>query len=179
MAEVIKYGVIWDEELFFFFFSAERLDDLSYLSEELLQTIITRSCQAKADVVSKDEKEAGLRAILNYGHTIGHAIESLTNYTTFVHGEAVAIGMVAAGKIAVEMQMWTQAEAKRQDDLIQKVGLPTDIPAELDVERILETLKNDKKVKEGKVRFILPNQIGKVTMTDQVSADIIRRVLIQ
>ncbi len=178
MAEVIKYGVIWDRDLFDKLASySDRLDDLEYLSDELLETIIARSCQAKADVVSKDEKEAGLRAILNYGHTIGHAVESLTNYKQFVHGEAVAIGMVAAGKIATHMGLWTIDEAKRQDGLIEKTGLPTQIPAELTIEAILETIKSDKKVKAGKVRFILPTAIGTVTISDKVTPEIIKAAL--
>src|SRR4028118_1721468 len=106
MAEVIKYGVIWDAELFAQMEQCDRLDQLRYLENGLLQEILSRSCQAKADVVSKDEKEAGLRAILNYGHTIGHAVESLTGYRLFNHGEAVAIGMVAAGQLAVELNLW-------------------------------------------------------------------------
>lgn len=178
MAEVIKYGVIWDRDLFdrLAHFS-DRLDTLESLSDELLETIILRSCQAKADVVSKDEKEAGLRAILNYGHTIGHAIESLTNYQQFVHGEAVAIGMVAAGKIATQMGLWTRNDNQRQDELIKKAGLPTEIPTEITVEAILESIKGDKKVKAGKVRFILPNTIGAVTISDRVTSEIIRAAL--
>ena len=177
MAEVIKYGVIRDADLFSQLENAARLDSLEYISEELLFTIITRSCQAKADVVSQDEKEAGLRAILNYGHTVGHAIESLTNYDTFVHGEAVAIGMVAAGKIALASQLWTEAEARRQDNLIEKTGLPTQLPANLDLEAIIETLKTDKKVKAGKVRFVLPTQIGQVTITDRIAPDLLTKIL--
>jgi 3-dehydroquinate synthase len=177
MAEVIKYGVIWDADLFTKLEQAEHLDSLEDISDELLETIISRSCQAKADVVSRDEREAGLRAILNYGHTIGHAIESLTNYKQFVHGEAVAIGMVAAGKIAIQMGLWTQEEAKRQDVLIEKTGLPTDIPAELKIDAILETIKSDKKVKAGKVRFILPTTIGRVMITNQVTSESITEAL--
>jgi 3-dehydroquinate synthase len=128
MAEVIKYGVIWDAELFAQLEASKRLDQLRYLDEGLLPEILKKSCQAKADVVSKDEKEAGLRAILNYGHTIGHAVESLTGYRAVNHGEAVAIGMVAAGQIAVELQFWDKADAQRQDALIQKAGLPDKLP---------------------------------------------------
>jgi len=177
MAEVIKYGIIWDAELFAKLEEAKRLDQWRYLDQELLSTILIRSCQAKADVVSKDEKEAGLRAILNYGHTIGHAVESLTGYKLVNHGEAVAIGMVAAGKIAVKLKLWQEEEAQRQDALIQKAGLPTQLPAGLDLEAILDTLQTDKKVQDGKVRFILPTQIGQVTITDQVPRDVIREVL--
>ena len=182
MAEVIKYGIIWDADLFSKLEMCQRLDQLRYVDEELLETIIVRSCQAKADVVSQDEKEAGLRAILNYGHTIGHAVESLTGYKLVNHGEAVAIGMVAAGQIAVQLKMWKQEEAQRQDALIQKTGLPTQLPSGLDIEAIIDSLQTDKKVKDGKVRFVLPTQIGKVKITDEtneVPADVIRQVLRQ
>ena len=173
MAEVIKYGVIWDADLFTKLEQHDQLDSLEHVGSNLLETIVTRSCQAKAEVVGQDEKEAGLRAILNYGHTIGHAVESLTHYQQFVHGEAVAIGMVAAEKIAVEMNLWTQAAADRQNALIIKAGLPTEIPQQLAIADILETIKSDKKVSAGKVRFILPTAIGKVIITDQVTPEII------
>ncbi|HEY9629693.1 MAG TPA: 3-dehydroquinate synthase [Coleofasciculaceae cyanobacterium] len=177
MAEVIKYGVIWDAELFAQLESADRLDQQRYISEELLQTILSCSCRAKAHVVSKDEKEAGLRAILNYGHTIGHAVESLTGYRIVNHGEAVAIGMVAAGQIAVALSLWTQEESDRQRLLIQKAGLPTQLPAAVNIEAIVAALQTDKKVEAGRVRFVLPTQIGAAIVTDQVSAETIRQVL--
>jgi 3-dehydroquinate synthase len=177
MAEVIKYGIIWDLDLFEQLEAAPRLDQQRYISDELLQTILTRSCQAKAHVVSQDEKEAGLRAILNYGHTIGHAVESLTGYRTINHGEGVAIGMVAAGQIAVELGLWDQESADRQQVLLEKTGLPTQIPAELKIDAILETLQTDKKVKSGKVRFVLPTKIGAAIVTDQATDDVIRQVL--
>ena len=177
MAEVIKYGVIWDEDLFTKLEHYGKLDSLENVGNTFLETIITRSCQSKAEVVGQDEKEAGIRAILNYGHTIGHAVESLTHYQQFVHGEAVAIGMVAAGKIALEMGLWTQAEADRQDALIAQAGLPTDIPSEIAIADILETIKSDKKVKAGTVRFILPTAIGKVIISDQVTSEIIVKAL--
>jgi 3-dehydroquinate synthase len=177
MAEVIKYGVIWDAELFSQMEESKRLDQMRYLNEGLLTEILNKSCQAKADVVSKDEKEAGLRAILNYGHTIGHAVESLTGYRIVNHGEAVAIGMVAAGEIAVHLNLWDKESTQRQDALIKKAGLPTRLPAGLDIDAIADVLQTDKKVKAGKVRFILPTQIGVVTITDEVPADVIRQVL--
>lgn len=177
MAEVIKYGVIWDQELFVALEEHEQLDSLDHVGNDLLETIMTRSCQAKADVVGQDEKEAGLRAILNYGHTIGHAVESLTHYQQFVHGEAVAMGMVAAGKIAVAMNLWTEEDLDRQNALITKAGLPTELPQEIAIADILEVIKSDKKVTAGKVRFILPTAIGKVMITDQVTPEIITQAL--
>ena len=177
MAEVIKYGIIWDRDLFTKLEQAENIDRFASINPELLQTILVRSAQAKAEVVSQDEKEAGLRAILNYGHTIGHAVESLTNYQQFVHGEAVAIGMIAAGKIANLMGLWTEEETNRQNKLITRTKLPTKIPTELDINAIIETLKSDKKVKAGKVRFILPTKIGKVTITDKVTDEMIENII--
>lgn len=179
MAEVIKYGIIWDAQLFTKLEESKRLDQRRYLSEELLSIILAHSCQAKADVVSKDEKEAGLRAILNYGHTIGHAVESLTGYKLVNHGEAVAIGMVAAGQIAAQLGLWTPAEAQRQDTLIRRVGLPTQLPQKLEIDAILNALQIDKKVKDGKVRFVLPTQIGAATVTDEVPSALIKQVLRQ
>lgn len=182
MAEVIKYGVIWDAQLFAQMEKCDRLDGRRYLEEGLLQEILSRSCQAKADVVSKDEKEAGLRAILNYGHTIGHAVESETDYCLVNHGEAVAIGMVAAGQLAVERQLWDRSSHERQVTLIKKAGLPTQLPAGIDIEEILEKLQNDKKVKDGRVRFVLPTQIGAAKVTDdddQVPSEQILQVLRQ
>ena len=177
MAEVIKYGVIWDKDLFTKLEQADTLDNIEQLSPELLKIIITRSCQAKVDVVSQDEKEAGLRAILNYGHTIGHAIESLTGYGTINHGEAVAMGMVAAGKIAVKMGLWTETDVQRQEQLLQKTALPTQVPGILNTAEVMESLQLDKKVKAGKIRFILPTEIGKVIISDRVSSKVIQDVL--
>ncbi len=177
MAEVIKYGVIWDSDLFATLEAAPRLDQYRYLSDDLLHTILTRSCQAKADVVSQDEKEAGLRAILNYGHTIGHAVESLMHYRGVNHGEAVAIGMVAAGAIAVTLGCCDQALATRQLALLHKTNLPTRLPASLNLDDLLLALLNDKKVESGRVKFILPEAIGKVRITDQVPDDCLRSVL--
>jgi 3-dehydroquinate synthase len=179
IAEVIKYGVIWDAELFNQLENAPTLEHLGAMDETLLQEILFRSCQAKAHVVSKDEKEAGLRAILNYGHTIGHAVESLTGYRTINHGEAVAIGMVAAGQIAADLQLWDRDASQRQLKLIQKAQLPIHLPSNLDIDGIITALQTDKKVKSGQVRFVLPTQIGRATVTDQVPTTTIRQVLEQ
>ena len=179
MAEVIKYGVIWDKALFEQLEAAPSLQNLSDLPSGLLATLITRSCQAKVDVVSQDEKEAGLRAILNYGHTLGHAVESLTGYSQVNHGEAVGIGMVAAGQIAVHLGLWSPTDCDRQNALITKTGLPQAMPSHLSFQAILDTLQTDKKVKAGKVRFILPEAIGQVKITDEVTEAILKQVIDQ
>ncbi len=177
IAEVIKYGIIWDADLFAQLEQAKSIDSFKKIDPDLLQTILVRSAKVKADIVSKDEKEAGLRAILNYGHTIGHAVESLTNYQSFVHGEAVAIGMVTAGKIAAVMGNWGEPEAKRQDELIKKAGLPLKIPTQLNKQTIITTLQSDKKVKAGKVRFVIPTEIGLATITDKVTTRVIEKAI--
>ncbi|MFM7471188.1 MAG: 3-dehydroquinate synthase, partial [Nodosilinea sp.] len=168
MAEVIKYGVIWDLPLFEALEAAPRLDQYRYLNDQLRQTILTHSCQAKAEVVSQDEKEAGLRAILNYGHTIGHGIESLMHYRGINHGEAVALGMVAAGRIASRLGFWSDGEERRQLALIEKAGLPTRLPSALDPGALLTALQGDKKVESGQVRFVMPRGLGAAQVTSAV-----------
>jgi 3-dehydroquinate synthase len=168
MAEVIKYGIIWDADLFEQLEDSSRIDQRRYFSTELLMDMLRRSCQAKVDVVSQDEKESGLRAILNYGHTIGHAIESLTHYRMFNHGEGVGLGMIAIGNIAARLELWSDDCRDRQFRLIRKVGLPTQLPASFETEAVLEMLTADKKVQAGRVRFIMPKGIGTVEITDEV-----------
>lgn len=177
VAEVIKYGVIWDLPLFEKLEAAARLDDFNHVSEALLQYMLEHSCQAKADVVSQDVREGGIRAILNYGHTIGHAVESLTGYSEINHGEAVGIGMVAAGQIAVDMGLWAQSATDRQNVLIKKTALPTQLPASVRTDDILTAIKSDKKVQAGTVRFVLPKGIGEAFVSDRVDAEDTRRVL--
>ncbi|MBE9079592.1 3-dehydroquinate synthase [Romeria aff. gracilis LEGE 07310] len=179
VSEVIKYGVIWDRPLFEALEAAPRFDRQRTVSDDLLQMMLTHSCQAKADVVAADEKEGGLRAILNYGHTVGHAVESLTGYRQVNHGEAVAIGMVAAGKIAEEMGLWEASAVQRQQVLIEKAALPTQLPAGLNIDNIAIALQSDKKVQAGKVRFVLPQQIGAAFVSDQVDPALVRQVLTQ
>ena len=177
MAEVIKYGVIWDRELFDLLAKCDRLDQLRYVSAELLQTILYRCAKAKAEVVSKDEKEGNLRAILNYGHTVGHAIESVTNYRLYNHGEAVGLGMIIAGAIAVDLELWSADEQAQQVAIITKTRLPHTLPADIDLDAIVAAMSTDKKVEAGKVRFILPTAIGAVTLSDRVTGDLVKQNL--
>jgi 3-dehydroquinate synthase len=179
MAEVIKYGVIWDAELFEQMLQSKRLDQLRYIKPELLFAILSRCAQAKADIVSQDEKEGNIRAILNYGHTVGHAIEAVTNYRLFNHGEAVGLGTIAAGAIATSLGFWTEAEQKQQQVLIEKAGLPQKLPAGVDLDAIVAALSKDKKVTDGKVQFVLPTTIGKAIVTDRVTAETVSKVLRQ
>lgn len=178
MAEVIKYGVIWDPELFAALEAAPRLDHCRYLGEPLLHTILHHSCQAKAEVVAQDEREGGLRAILNYGHTIGHGVESALNYRGVNHGEGVAIGMVAAAELALQRGLWSAAAVERQRQLLLKTGLPTTIPPGIAADTLITLLQGDKKVQDGRVRFILPQGIGQVTLVDDIQRQEIHQVLI-
>jgi 3-dehydroquinate synthase len=187
LSEVIKYGVIWDRALLDVLESQPKLDQYHAITPEFLTTILERSCQAKAEVVQSDEREQGLRAILNYGHTVGHALESLTQYKTYRHGEGVALGMVAAGRIAVALGLWDQESCTRQEQLLKKAKLPTTLPETLDIERCIALTKGDKKVLDGRVRFILPLSVGSsdsskgphlTKITDQVPVDLLKKVLV-
>jgi len=162
LAEVIKYGVIWDEGLFRFLEEGrERIVGLDGIA---LSHIIRRSCEIKAEVVSRDEREAGLRAVLNYGHTIGHAIETATGYRQYLHGEAVAIGMCIEARLSRLLGLMGSRDAERVRSLISSYGLPTEIPSGIDRERIISSMRLDKKALAGEMRFILPERIGSVTL---------------
>ncbi len=174
MAEVVKYGVIVDAN--FFSFLESHLSAILQQESSAMMEVIRSSCEVKAHVVEEDEREAGLRAILNYGHTLGHTVESLTGYSRYIHGEAVSMGMVAAAKIAREMGLCDAGVVERIATLLQNIGLPVRFP-EIDVERALKILSHDKKVRDGKVRFVLPERIGKVVIRDDVPPDLIRQVL--
>ena len=176
MAEVIKYGVIGDPDLFRRLEEASDLSDPSAIDPKLLHDILVLSAEAKAAVVADDEREGGRRAILNYGHTFGHVVETLTGYGTWLHGEAVAIGMAAVGQLAVQKGLWSEADQQRQLKLIQKAGLPVAWPS-LDQEAALRTLQGDKKVRHGRLRFVLPTQIGNVIISDEISNDDVSRCL--
>ena len=176
MAEVIKYGVIGDPELFAELEMAARRDpqaglaSLAAVGPELLELLLERSAAAKARVVAADEHEAGLRAILNYGHTLGHVVETLSGYGTWLHGEAVAIGMVAAGELSLAMGLWADEDQARQKRLIQAAGLPLRFPP-LQREALVQCLQGDKKVKAGQIRFVLPSAIGAVAIHDDVTLE--------
>ena len=166
LGEIVKYGVILDEELF------ERLEaDVQKLNDRDHQTlveIIARCCELKAEVVRQDEREeTGLRAILNYGHTVGHAVETLSGYGNVLHGEGVAIGMVAASRLAEKLGRIDAPITERQIALLKALGLPTELP-ELGFEEMLAVMMRDKKVAHGKLRFILPDRIGHVELVGDI-----------
>jgi len=173
LAEVIKYGVIWDKELLTYL--EKNVDKIKGREEGTLEETIFWSARIKAEIVEKDEKDVGLRAILNYGHTIGHAIESVSGFKVS-HGEAVAIGMVAAARISTKMGILNENELLRLESLIERAGLPAKA-LDLEVEKLLQAMKHDKKVLRGKVRFVLPQSLGKVFVTDEVSLPLVKQVL--
>jgi 3-dehydroquinate synthase len=174
LAEVIKYGMIRDQELFVFL--EESIGKILSFDIQSITNVIMRSCRIKAEVVSKDEKERGYRAILNYGHTVAHAIETLTQYRTFLHGEAVAIGMVTEAKVAVLLGIFGETEERRQTELIKRAGLPTRLEG-VDPNRIIDVIKLDKKVRDEEPRFVLPRRIGDVIIRGNIENGLIFEAL--
>ena len=175
MAEVIKYGIIRDPELFEFL--ADQRDAVINLDQQAMEHIIAASCRIKADIVAADERESGLRRILNYGHTIGHAIEAL-DYRRLLHGEAVSLGMVAATDIARSMGILDPELARRQNELLAAYGLPVSHNIDdLNCDDVIDVMMHDKKAIGGKPRFILPVEIGRVEIFDDVDEDLIRKAI--
>ncbi len=165
LAEVVKYGMIIDGD--FFRFLEENWWDVVNLEPETTSFIVRRSCEIKADVVSRDEREGGLRRILNFGHTIGHAVEAVSGYN-IPHGEAVAMGMVAVSRISVGRGLMTGEELDRLRSLLEQFRLPVEIPQDMDRRAIAEHMKRDKKVVEGQVHFVLARGIGETVIVDDV-----------
>ncbi len=159
LAEVIKYGMIADSK--FFEYLEQHVDDLREQAEDVIPTVIRRCCEIKAEVVGGDERESGLRRILNYGHTVGHALENWGRYKTWIHGEAVGIGMVQEAGIARFLGMCPKELVERQRDLIQDVGLPIAMPA-MSFTELWGAMQHDKKVVKGQVNCVVPTAIGKV-----------------
>lgn len=166
LAEVLKYGVIWNAA-FFAWLEAEA-GALAGRDASALTHAVRVSCETKAEVVARDEREEGLRAILNFGHTFAHAIETLTGYRRLLHGEAVAIGMALAGDCSVRHGLLDGDEAARIARVLRALGLPTALPPELDPNAMLDAMGMDKKALEGKLRLVLARRIGEVLVTDEL-----------
>ena len=175
LAEVIKYGVIRDAS--FFHFLENNRERILALEPSCLEQMISTCCRIKADVVEQDEREGGLRRILNYGHTIGHAVEAASAFS-ISHGFAVAIGMVAAARLAVLKGVLAADDERRISALISHYGLPVAVPSDLDRDAIKTYLKTDKKVMAGKVFYILPTAIGDTVITDDISSAELDEVLL-
>ncbi len=176
LAEIIKYGVIYDAD--FFDFLKQNLELILSLEPQAMTEVIARCCQIKAEVVAADEKESDLRRILNYGHTLGHAMEAASGYL-LSHGMAVALGMVAVNRIAVLKSLLSAEEAEEIKSLIDAFGLPVELSrgSEFTRQEVKNYLKSDKKAIAGCPVFILPKGIGKVTINDDIEESLIDRAL--
>ncbi len=167
MGEVVKHGVIYDSK--FFEYLKDNYKKIKRLDEETLINMAKKNCSIKADVVMQDEKESGLRAILNFGHTIGHAAEGAFNFT-MTHGACVGLGMCAASYIAFRRSMLSGNELHEIENVNKIYKLPIRAKIE-NVDRLLELMQNDKKKADGKLKFVLPTEIGKVVIVDDVTAE--------
>ncbi|MEC7251104.1 MAG: 3-dehydroquinate synthase [Pseudomonadota bacterium] len=181
LAEVVKYGVI--EDAAFFEFLEQHSDDLLAKDGAVLSQVILRCCAIKAEVVSADERESGRRAILNYGHTFGHGIEKLCGYGQWLHGEAVAIGMVMAARLSVAVAGLDESVVMRLTALLRRLGLPTALDQAsrkvATIEAMMDVMGLDKKVVDGRLRFIVASQLGQVQVRDDIDAAVVRNVLAQ
>lgn len=175
LAEVVKYGVILDAE--FFAYLEQQQEALNRREADVLRQVIARCCRLKADVVENDERETGgLRAVLNYGHTFGHAIEAQSGYGQVLHGEAVAIGMMCAARLAERLGRVDGQLAQRQHDLLEALGLPVAVP-DLDPEALLAVMRRDKKAAHGRLRFVLPSRLGHVELVGEIAEDDVRAAM--
>jgi 3-dehydroquinate synthase len=159
LAEVIKYGVIADRYLFELL--EQNLEKILALDRELLTQVIVRSCENKVRVVEADEREDDYRAVLNFGHTIGHALEAATGYRQFLHGEAVGIGMVKAAALSVQQGFCDPKSFERITRLIKKAGLPTEFPPGMSVSSLVQGMEVDKKATAGQIKFVISEGLGK------------------
>jgi 3-dehydroquinate synthase len=176
VAEVIKYGIIYDAELFE---RVERdMENLLRREPKVLAEIIARCCEIKAEVVAQDETESGLRAILNFGHTIGHALEAISHYGKYLHGEAISIGQVATAKLSREVLGLPQRDAERIVSLFDRAGLPTKIALNQGQQKkLFAAMKLDKKVSAGEIKFVLARRIGEVEFGQKVPASLLEQTL--
>jgi 3-dehydroquinate synthetase len=162
LAEIVKHGVIANEAyLREVVSSASNLLSKAGPDSDSMLSVIVRSIEIKADIVSRDEREDGLRKTLNFGHTIGHAVEMVSGYS-LLHGEAVAIGMALEGRLAERIRVAQTGTAAAITNALQAAGLPTDLPEPFDRDAVLETMKSDKKGRSGKMQFALPHRIGEM-----------------
>jgi 3-dehydroquinate synthase len=175
LAEVIKYGIIRDQALFR---TLERdIQKLLRRDPKTLTEIIARCCQIKAEVVGVDEAEGGVRAILNFGHTVGHALEAISHYGKYLHGEAISIGQVAAARLSRNLLGLPDIDVSRIAELLQRAGLPTELnfPA-TQKPKLLRAMALDKKVRDGEIKFVLARKIGEVVIGQRVPNDVLHQL---
>jgi len=174
LAEVIKYGLIYDAD--FFDYLEKNLGALLEQQESALEKTIRRCCEIKAEIVAEDEREQGKRALLNFGHSFGHAIETALGYGVWLHGEAVAAGMVLASRLSVLMGWLDAADLRRVTKLLESASLPTRAP-DVEPARIMEIMRMDKKVLQGNLRLILLQSIGQAIISDDYAQESLAEVL--
>ena len=176
LAEVIKYGLIYDVE--FLAWLEQNIDGLNECDPELLAYAIKRSCEIKAEVVAQDERESGIRAILNLGHTFGHAIETEQGYGNWLHGEAVGAGMWMAADLSHRLGWISAGDLARTETLLRRANLPVRAPDDMSPERFIELMSLDKKVLDGRIRLVLLKQLGEAVVTDSADPDLLRATLL-
>jgi 3-dehydroquinate synthase len=174
IAEVIKYGVIADVELFAYL--EQNMEKLLRKDRDALEYVIPRCVEIKADVVSRDERESGLREILNFGHTFGHALESVTKYRRYLHGEAVAWGMIAAALVGRELGITRNDDVSRVASSIRSIGKIPDWPR-VRHKILTSAMLSDKKTRAGKLRFVVSSRIGEAHSSEAVSMDALERAM--
>ncbi len=176
LAEVVKYGLIVNEN--FFHWLADNSSKIQSLEATAISEVIRICCETKADVVARDEKESGVRALLNLGHTFGHAIETASGYGKLLHGETVAMGMVMAADLSNRLGWLSQADAAQIRNVLEaNYGMPVIPPADITEEQYLDLMASDKKAEQGKIRFILLKSIGEAVITDAVESDLLAATL--
>jgi 3-dehydroquinate synthase len=175
MAEVIKYGIIYDYD--FFVWLEAHMDELYALDKQALAYAITRCCSIKAEVVALDEKEAGIRALLNLGHTFGHAIEAELGYGNWLHGEAVAAGTVMAAKTAQLQGLINERQVERIVSILKKAKLPVHTPENMSYDDFIPHMMRDKKVLSGQLRLVLPTDIGRAEVVADVPHEQLRQAI--
>lgn len=175
MAEVIKYGILGDNE--FFIWLEQNIALIKAGDKNTLSQMIEKCCQCKADIVANDETEAGVRALLNLGHTFGHAIEAEQGYGNWLHGEAVATGMVLAAKLAIAMNLLEESDLCRIESLIKAFDLPLIAPKTMGLDDFIRHMRRDKKNIGGKLRFIVPTAIGQSEIRDDVTVEMLQQIL--
>ena len=175
MSEVIKYGIIKDKK--FFNWIAKNTDKIKAQDSDSIIKIVKRSCEIKAEIVALDEKEKNIRALLNLGHTFGHAIENYLGYGKWLHGEAVACGFLIACSVAIQKNTMDVSEYNKIKSLLKAFSLPTKLPKNINIERLFEIMSLDKKVKNNKMVYVIPNNIGKAYITNKISKNIVIKAL--
>ena len=175
MSEVIKYGIIKDKN--FFDWIVKNTDEIKAQDPKSIIKIVKRSCEIKAEIVALDEKEKNIRALLNLGHTFGHAIENYLGYGKWLHGEAIACGFLIASSVAIQKNTMNISEYNKIKALLKAFSLPTKLPENINIENLFKIMSLDKKVKNNKMVYVLPKNIGNAYITNKISKNIVIKAL--